>query len=60
MAQLALISHVAYLKFKDEEEEMKNKYPESSGRDRRKRIINPNDPNNTQAYMLIAGGALAG
>lgn len=53
MSQIALLSHVSYLKFEDEQERTKQE-----SRYGKKKFLNPNDPNNTQAYLLIASGAL--
>lgn len=70
MAQMALISHVAYLKFQDEEARIKKESGEDAGGSSKKgasaslpknikgKILNKNDQNNAQAYMLIAGGIL--
>jgi len=59
MAQMALISHVAYLKFKDDEDRAKkeNEGVPNKGSTvpmKGKRL----NTDNAQAYMLIAGGIL--
>jgi len=67
MAQMALISHVAYLKFKEDEERIEQDREEDRPSQRRSktpsvppggRILNKNDKNNAIAYTLIAGGIL--
>jgi hypothetical protein len=59
MAQMALISHVAYLKFKDEEDRGKKDSSSQSGLPPVSgRILNKDDKGNAQAYALIAGGIL--
>jgi len=66
MAQMALISHVAYLKFKDDEDRAK-KENDSPGRDVpgtgsrvpiKGNCLNKGDKDNAQAFWLISSGLL--
>jgi predicted nucleotidyltransferase len=54
MAQLALISHISVLKYEDEESRSRQEAKQPG-----RRILNPNDRGNTQAYTLIASGILS-
>jgi hypothetical protein len=59
MAQMALISHVAFLKFKDDEDRTKKESDSVPNKGstvpmKGKRL----NADNAQAYMLIAGGIL--
>ena len=62
MAQMALISHVSYLKFKDEEDrtqrETKADAQGSGSPVPHGRVLNKEDRNNAQAFAMIAGGIL--
>lgn len=62
MAQMALISHVAYLKFKDDEDRTKKEgddVPKSGSRVPMKgKCLNEGDTDNAKAWWLISSGLL--
>jgi hypothetical protein len=56
IGQIALISHVAYLKMEDEKKELEK--DGKGGKKGGRRILNPNDKDNAAAYMMVASGLL--
>ena len=55
IGQIALISHVAFLKMEDEKKELEK---DSKGKKGGRRILNPNDKDNAAAYLMVASGLL--
>ena len=62
MAQMALISHVAYLKFKDDEDRAKKENDsvpnKGSNVPMKGKCLNEGDVNNQKAFFLISSGLL--